>query len=322
MDRVKLIISRSFLFLMTTVFLFLVGCQDDNNIVNSTTDPTTDQAALEKIALEDSSTQSFEVNFEEETAIEIENGAFSTSMCPIKIGKRFTSISRTFNSQIVGDTAYATLTTTYEGQLIIEGDLNCLGWPVSSDTTITKSFTAQIQRNFIYVKVGNNPNRPLLNWKLIAVSLAEGEAPAIGSDNISIQKITVYLANGDTISTTDPLTYYLFKNPGNRRILPVFGRNKPVTIEVSLYSAYSEDDFVVLNHGRMINRMHGVKTRFELVSSEPSGNGYLKLYRQTFTTNQYPGFFFAIVEAMPAQVFFETDTSVEASWWGVPYLVF
>ncbi len=322
MKSIKLILTRSIVVLTATLFFFLIGCQDDNNIVNSSTDPTTDQAALEKIALEDSSTQSFEANFEEQAAMEIENGAFTSSVCPVRIGKKFTSISRTLNSQIVGDTAYATLTSVYEGQLIIEGDLNCLGWPVSSDTTITKSFTAQVQRNFIYVKIGNNPKRPLLNWKLVAVSLADGKVPAIGSDNISIQNITVYLANGDTISTTNPLEYYLFKNIGNHRILPVFGRNKPITIEVSLYSAYSEDDFVVLNHGRMINRMYGNRTRFELVSSEPSGNGYLKLYRQTFTTNQYPGFFFAIVEAMPAQVFFETDTSVEANWWGVPYLVF
>jgi hypothetical protein len=60
---------------------------------------------------------------------------------------------------------------------------------------------------------------------------------------------------------------------------------------------------------------------FELVSSTPNGDGWDKVYEQTFNAHTYPGFFHAVLNAMPRQVIFDDATPVEAESWGVPYVI-
>jgi hypothetical protein len=92
-------------------------------------------------------------------------------------------------------------------------------------------------------------------------------------------------------------------------------------LQVELTSAYSDTDFVTLTFGADRFGYHRIKKRFELISSTPNGNFFDKVYEQTYTTNQYPGFFHAIINAMPQQVVYDDATPVEMESWGVPYFI-
>jgi hypothetical protein len=92
-------------------------------------------------------------------------------------------------------------------------------------------------------------------------------------------------------------------------------------LRVELFSAYEEEDFITLTYGANRFHNHRAKKIFELVSSTPSGNGWEKVYEQTYTTHQFPGFYHAVINAMPKQIVFDDATPVESEAWGIPYLV-
>ena len=58
-----------------------------------------------------------------------------------------------------------------------------------------------------------------------------------------------------------------------------------------------------------------------MVSSTQTGNGYDKVYEQTFETHQWPGYFHAVINATPRQVVTDDSTPVESNTWGIPYIV-
>lgn len=307
-------------FLGFIMFTFVAGCSQMTNEPDLTDDPKTDKAAFEVLAEEDSSVFSFYANYNEEDAMIFGFGKVSTEIYPKRVGQRVRLISRNIESNIVGDTAYATVTLTFEGKLFIGASFDSTSTGV--DTIIQKNFTSQIKRNLIFIRIGNSP-RPRLNWKLAAVSLPMGGTleASIFNTNIRIEKLTLNLPNNNTLVITSPLDYYLWRNIGGNRPIPSLARGQQFTIEAEIYSAYEIKDFVTVTFGADRFGQNRTKVRLELVSSTPGIIGFTKIYRATINVNQIAGHFHAVINAMPHQVIFDSDTNVETSSWGMPYHV-
>ena len=306
---------RHFLpFLLLGLIVVFFGCQDEMLIEPADTEPTTDQGALEKIVDEDSALTSFDYNYNEDGLMDF-LGKVDTEIYPFRVGHKMRLVNRTLSIDIQDTIAYGTLTKTFEGILFIAANYDSLG--TEPDTVIQKPFTAVVTRNIIFKKIAHTPY-PFRNWIIAAISLPEGGTQ---SPNIDIMKLTAFLPNGDTIQVDSPNDYYVTWRFGWWRQIPVLHRGESVMLRVELFSAYEEEDFVTLTYGANRFHNHRAKKIFELVSSTPSGNGWEKVYEQTYTTHQFPGFYHAVINAMPRQVVFDDATPVESEAWGIPYLV-
>ena len=306
---------RHFLpFLLLGLMVVFFGCQDEMVIEPADTEPTTDQGALEKIVDEDSALTSFDYNYNEDGLMDF-LGKVDTEIYPFRVRHKMRLVNRTLSIDIQDTIAYGTLTKTFEGILFIAANYDSLG--TEPDTVIQKPFTAVVTRNIIFKKIAHT-SYPFRNWIIAAISLPEGGTQ---SPNIDIMKLTAFLPNGDTIQVDSPNDYYVTWRFGWWRQIPVLHRGESVLLRVELYSAYEEEDFVTLTYGANRFHNHRAKKIFELVSSTPSGNGWEKVYEQTYTTHQFPGFYHAVVNAMPRQVVFDDATPVESEAWGIPYLV-
>ena len=327
METLKSFFSNSFYRRFLSVFavlavLFVVGCQDSVTDPENS-EPSNDKEAMQKIADEDSSLQSFDENYNEEDLMSYGMGKVQAGIYPFRVGHRARLVSRTLTIEIQGDTAYGKLTKTYEGVLLIEASYD--SGATSPDTVIQKTFNAIVTRNLIFVRVANT-ERPLLNWKLAAISLPEGGALTSGgvlSPNIDITKVTIFLPSGDNIVIESPNDYYLSRHPGWLwwRSIPIIPRNDSVKVRVEIFSAYEDEDFVTITFGK--NRFTGNrhKRKFELVSSVQVSGGYERVYEQTFRAYTFPGFYHAVINAFPKQVIYDDSTPVEDSMWGIPYYV-
>ncbi|MBK7227986.1 MAG: hypothetical protein IPH97_03740 [Ignavibacteriales bacterium] len=306
-------VKRFFLpMLILGILSFFVACQDESTIQP---EADTDEAALLKIADEDSALSSFDPNFDEGSESEF-LGKTNTDIYPFKVGHHMKLVNRNLNITFEGDTAYGVLTKTFDGTLFIKGSYDPNA--TNPDTLIKKVFSATVTRNIVFIKIANTTNR-LKNWRIAAISLPEGGTQ---SPNIDITKLTAFLPNGDTLVINSPNDYYLVRNWGywwRWNHIPTVLLNQDVTLRVELNSAYADSDFVTLTFGADRNGMHRVKKQFELVSSTQNGNIYEKVYERTFTPNHSLGFHHAIINAMPKQVVYDDQTAVEMESWGIPY---
>lgn len=316
MNKMELVKQIFIPLFMMAVIAFFAGCQDELLIDPiDNTEPTTDQGAMEKLVEEDSSLASFDSNYDEDGLMDY-LGKVNTTIYPFRVGHKMRLVNKTLNIIFDNDTmATGILTKTFEGVLFIAASYDSES--VEPDTVIEKPFTSVITRKLIFIKIANT-DRPFLNWVIAAVSLPEGGTQ---SPNIDITRLTIFLPNGDTLYIESPNDYFLRRHRGWWRRIPVLLSGQSVTLRVELFSEYEEDDFVTLTYGANRLGYHRAKRRFELVSSTPVGNGFEKVYEQTYTTHQYPGFFHAIINAMPSQVILDDAAPVEAEAWGVPYTV-
>lgn len=310
-------VKKNLLPLMLLVIIsFFVGCQE-NTTVQTPDEITTDAQAVQKLADEDSVLASFEPNYDEGGEMDLLQKT-NEAIYPFRVGQKMRLVNRTIEVDFVGDTAYGLVTKTFEGVLFIKGSYDPNS--TSPDTLIKKPFTSIITRNVIFVKFAHT-DFPERNWKIVAISLPEGGTL---SPNIDITKFTAFLPNGDTLEINSPNDYYLVRNWGQWwrwHHVPVIQRGEDVVLRVELNSAYADTDFVTLTFGADRFGMHRSKKKFELVSSNPNGSIFEKVYEQTFRTHQFPGFFHAIINAMPKQVVYDDSTPVEMESWGVPYFV-
>lgn len=300
-------------FALLTLVLF-VRCQDEMVVDPGDTEPSTDKAALEKLVDEDSSLTSFDYNYDEEGVMDF-LGKVNTDIYPFGVGQKMRLVNRTLSIDIHDSIAYGTLTKTFEGILFIAASYDSSA--NKPDTLIQKTFTAVVTRNLIFKKIANTPY-PLRNWIIAAISLPEGGTQ---SPNIDLMKMTIFLPNGDTLSIDSPNDYFMRRGWGWWRKIPIVGTSDSIKISVEVFSNYEEDDFVTLTWGANRWIKHRVKRLFDLVSSTPNGNGYDKVYEQTFRTHQWSGFYHAVINAMPRQVVFDDAAPVEAEAWGIPYFV-
>lgn len=302
------------IFIIAFTAALFIGCQEDMSVEPTNSEPTTDKEALQQITDEDSLLSSFEPNYTEDEGMDF-LGKVSTEVFPYKVWQKMRLVNRNLNIEFEGDTAYGTLTKTFEGVLFIAVSYDSTA--SQPDTIITKPFSTVVTRKIVYIKIGNS-DFPKRNWVIAAVSLPEGGTL---SPNIDLQKLTIFLPNGDTMMISSPNEYFLKRRMGWWRQIPIVRHGQQVLLRVELFSAYEENDFVTLTYGANRLGHHRAKRRFELISSTPVSGGYEKVYEQTYTAHQWPGFYHAIINAMPRQVVFDDSTPVEAEAWGVPYFV-
>ena len=297
--------------------VFIAGCTDSVNAPEINTSSTTDPQVFKTLAEQDSTLASFEPNYNEQDAMSF-LGKTLTDIYPLRVGQKMRLVSKEYEVNEVGDTAYVKVIKTFEGVLYIKASYS----PPDSntqvaDTLIEKPFSTVITRNLIFAKkqIGDIP---LNNWRLVAVSLPEGGTL---TDNINITKLTITLANGDQMIITSPNDYYLTRGIPIWKQIPVIARNEEILLEVEITSAYADMDFVTLTYGGNRHGMHRAKKIFELISSVQNGSVYNKVYQQKYTTHQFPGHFHAIINAFPKQVIFDDVAPVEVKTWGIPYIV-
>ena len=317
MRGIKLIRKHFLPLVLLGVIVFFVGCQD-NSVQPTVSQTTTDKQAITDAINADSLLATFDTNFNEDGALSY-LAKTNSAIKPFKVWQKTQLANKVVDVTYSADTAYAHITKTFNGTLYISGSLDVNA--SKPDTLIKKSFTSVITRNAVLVKIAredSSKNR----WVVKAVSLPEGGTP---SSNIDITKLTVFLPNGDTLSISSPNDYYLIRKWGwfwwRWHNVPVIQRDRDVKIQVELTSAYADTDFVSLTFGADRFGYYRCKKRFDLVSSTDNGGVYDKVYEQTFKGDYYPGFFHAIINALPKQVIFDDSAAVESSTWGIPYYV-
>ena len=301
---------------LTAVLAYFAGCQNETTVEPQTSDePTTDNGAMEKLVDQDSSLASFDENYNEDGLMDF-MGKTAEAVYPFRVGHKMRLASRDFTIDSQDDSsATGTLTKTFEGILYIAASYDSAS--ETPDTVIEKPFTSVITRKLIFKKIADT-DYPLRNWIIAAVSLPEGGTQ---SPNIDITRLTIFLPGGDTIAVGSPNDYFFRRWRGWWRQIPWLRRGESVTLRVELFSAYEDDDFVTLTFGADRFGHHRAKRRFELVSSTPVAGGFEKVYEQTYTSNQFPGYYHAIINAMPKQVVYDDSTPVEVESWGIPYFV-
>lgn len=312
----KSIIKFSPIFAALILLFTMLGCSDDS-IVNPDEENLSQQDALMKLVEEDEVISSFEPNYNEEDVLDF-LGKINTEIFPVRVGQRMRIVNRNMNINVAGDSAFGTLTKTYEGILFIAASYDSLQPGVPNvDTLIQKPFTTTITRNIIFKKV-NNTEFHIRNWRVAAVSLPEGGTL---TENIKIKELTVFLPNGDSIQVNSPNDYYLSRDPSFWRSIPIFSRFEDVLVRVKIQSLYEEEDFVTLTYGAHRGHLVRSKKKFELVDAQFDGQYWQKTYEQTWQTRQFPGYKHAIINALPKQVLFDDGTNVEENSWGIPYYV-
>ena len=308
--------KKFFIVLLLPAFLaFFAACQDEMTVEpQDSGEPTTDQGALEKLVDQDSSLTSFEENYNEDGPMDY-MGKITEAIYPFRVGHKMRLVNRNLSVEYNDTIAVGTLTSTFEGILFISGTYDSLS--VEPDTLVEKLFTSVITRKIIFKKIANT-DHPFRNWIIIAISLPEGGTQ---SSNIDITNLTIFLPNGDSLVIKSPNEYYFKRWQGWWRQIPILRRGESVKLRVELFSAYEDEDFVTLTYGADRFGHHRAKRRFELISSIPTGDGYVKVYEQTYASHQFPGYYHAVINATPKQVIYDDATPVETESWGVPYFV-
>lgn len=303
------------LFVVLVTSLLINGCKE-NSTGPVSDEPSTNKEAMLKLADDDSALASFEPSYNEGDIMSF--GKIQAEIFPMRVGHKMRLVNRNMeiNYSAGGDTAYAKLTKTFEGMLLIAAAYDSSA--TQPDTLIKKPFTSVVTRNIIFIKVART-DRPMRNWKIAAVSLPEGGTL---SPNMDITKLSIFLPDGDTLVITSPNDYYLSRGPASWwRDFPAINRNDSILIRVELTSAYEAEDFVTLTWGAHRDGLHRAKRKFNLVSSTQNGNVFDKVYEQSLRANAHAGFFHAIINAFPKQVIFDDSAPVENEMWGIPYIV-
>lgn len=306
--------------ILSIILLGTMACNEENSLTLPEGEVTTDQQALEKIVETDEAIESFEPNYNEDQAMDFVLGKSTSEIFPVRVGQKMRLVEKNLNVVFQGDTAYGTLTKTFDGILFIVASSDSLtGNLDSTDFNVyKKSFTTTVTRKIIFVKKDNSDN-PLNNWKISAVSLAEGGTL---TDNIAIKSMTIFLPNGESINVDEPNEYFLSRGPSLKRAIPVLSKFQSVTVQVELQSVYADADFVTLTYGGLkSNKMKRAKKRFSLKREDFDGTYYNRLYEAEWRIHQSRGFKHAIVNAYPYQVIKDSDAPVESNSWGMPYAV-
>lgn len=305
------------------VLLFSAGCK--SNVTGPEDSQLTDKDAMLKLVDGDETISSFESNFDEEEALDMVYSKTGAEIFPVKMGQKMLLTSRDLQVNVVGDTAYGTLTKTFEGVLYIAASLDSIDTQskaASVDTVIEKTFNTTVVRNIIFAKRDNAVEDDSVNlyrnWKIQSVSLVKG---GTALTNAEITKITFTMPDAE-YTVENPLEYYLDKGPGWRRHICSIGMSKEVLVKIEVTSSYAEDEYVSLTYGAAKNGLKWRTKRFlELTSSVQNGNIYTKIYEGTFNIRQFVGHKHAVVNVVPFSVANDDSAPVEESTWGFPYFV-
>ncbi len=291
--------------------VFLSGCKE------SSVDPISengDAAIIKSVIASDSSTVSFDANYDEEGILQDILGKSAAEITPIRVARRVTGVTRNISTQVINDTAYATMTASVTARLIIAASTDA---DSTIDTTITKDYTAELKRNYILVK-RNNQN-DTTRWKTIAYSLPSGKST---NSALSIRKLTATFGSNQTFVLEDPLSYYLTRGWGKWRDIPQISKNEPVKINIEVIAPTDDDNFVTMTFGSDFRGQNRLKKKLDLVSvTSISPNEYLLIYQGEVTSHRFAGFFHAVLDVMTEDSVTDDSAPVLSTFWGFPYII-
>jgi len=143
MENKSTLIKYIVAYIILGLVIFISGCKDSVNApdINSST-TTTDPAVFETLANQDETLSSFEPNYNENDAMSF-LGKTLTEIYPIRVGQKMRLVSKNYEVNEVGDTAYVKMIKTFEGVLYIKASYTPPDSFTSNagDTLIEKSFS-------------------------------------------------------------------------------------------------------------------------------------------------------------------------------------
>jgi hypothetical protein len=311
--------------------LIVSGCSKENNVVTDNgggTPPanvTNETSARTSLALSDPFVQNDQLTIADQEALPTNYGTFGkveVGITPLRWGRIVTSVAVTTKDTVwQGDSiAIVHVHKVIEGNFIIKA-VNTAGDTV----TLQKPFTDGADRNIVFLRVSRNPKRYWTNWVPVATSFVDGGTSA-PNNLINIVKLQIFWPNGDTITVTDPLGYFLRYRwlhmfQGGRKDVPELMGGQQVTLQATVVSASPDTDLVALRYG--VGGFQRRRTRMQMVSEVNNGNGtFTRVYQTPFFLHFHSGFFHAAVDAITRSTLYDDTAPYSSSWWGVPYRVF
>ena len=301
----------------------VAGCERDNSESPPPGVGSNEQSAMKYYAANDEFVQNDQVTFADQEVEPADYGTFGkldAAVTPLRFGRFITNVSTTVTVDIQpGDT----LAISHVAK-VITGVFKIKAVTATGDTVlIEKPFVDNANRNVIFKRVNRNVDRFWQNWVPVATSLVAG-ATAQTSTPIAITKLELFLANGDTVTVTDPTSYYL-RFPwrrifhGGRLDVPEMLGGQRLVLRATVLSSSADTDFVALRFGA--GTIQGKRQRMVLISESGSGP-YTREYQTVFFMHFHPGYFHVGVDAMTRGTVFDDTAPYSASWWGIPYRVF
>ena len=290
---------------------------------------TNEQLAMQSAATSDAFVQNDVVTFGDNELDPINYGNFGkvdASISPLRIGRFITSVTSNVTTTILpGDTlAMALVHKSITGTFRIKA-INGTGDTV----TIQKPFTDTASRNVVFKRVGRDTIHYWRNWVPVATSLVDGHTVA-PNNQINITMVKLFLSSGDTVTVTDPATYYLryrWENlwRGGRHDVPEVSGGQPVRLQATVVSTSADTDVVALRFG--FDMFHRRRVQLALVSeTKNADNTFTRVYEISRTAPQYwhfhTGWFNLGVDAMTKGTVYDDTAPYSVSWWGIPYRVF
>jgi hypothetical protein len=305
--------------------LFIAGCtKHDGGPIDASSANLNQIAQIQAQALADPFVQSDEVTFSDQSLQPTDYGSLGkvdAPITPLRWGRFISGVTRTVTTTILpGDTmAVAHVEKTITGTFRIKGTEGNI------DTVISKPFTDVAVRNLLMRKVNFLDTAV---WRPAGTSLVDGQTTPPPADNkITITQVQVFTPT-DTVTITDPTTYYLRYrwlpfHDGERRDCPEFRGGDKVIVQVTVVSASADTDLVALRYGFGFALAIGRRQHMTLMSQTNNGDGtYTRLYQTTWYSHFFTGFFNVGVDAVTRGTLYDDSLPYSASWWGIPYRVY
>ncbi len=321
--------SMKFLWMLLAIAgLFVAGCKKDD-IITPPGDQvpagvTNEATAMKSMAVNDAFVRNDEQTFNDGEFGSQNSGNFendSDHVMPLRFGRFITSVTRTVTLTV--DSSDTVATALIEKDIIGVFKIKGLNGPTDT-VVVEKPFNDKSTRKVIFVRVGRDSTQFWKNWRPVATSLvAGGTAPP--NDSVKIQKVEVFLPNGDTLAVSDPTNYFLrYKWLGEwhhgRKDLPVLLPGQNLLTRVTVTSGSADTDLVTLRFG--CDEFHRRRTAFHIVSETNNGDGtYTRVFEKNWTAHVHPGYFNAGVEAMTRGTVYDVAAAYSVSWWAIPYRV-
>lgn len=315
--------------------LLIAGCSEDQigpgDGGSAPVGVTTEEQAIEYYAVNNEFVANEDETFSDREVTAADAGSFGKiddAVTPIRFGRFITSLTRTVETTYEDGDEIAIAHITKE----ITGVFKILALNEANEMVmIEKPFTDKAQRDIVFTRVAHDPVHFWRNWVPVSTSLVKG-GTLPPNDQVKITLVEITL-NGETISITDPLTYYMsYGWMGEQRLraglrkgdVPELTGGQPIQLRVTLESSMADEEFVAVRYGYA-----GLSwRRLPMTLTEESENGgvYTRVYEITASSPLYMhfhrGWFNLGIDAVTNGTLYDDQAPYSASWWGIPYRVF
>jgi hypothetical protein len=305
--------------------LGVMGCHKDNAPgEQSPAGVTNEQSAMQYYAVNDEFVKNDEITFADKAVEPMDYTSFGkidAAVTPLRWGRFITNITKnvTITVQPGDSTAIGKVEKTVTGNLKIRAKTE------AGDTvTITKPFTDLSTRYVIFKRIARETERFWMNWVPVASSLINGGTIA-PNNLIKIVEIKQYLPGGDSITVTNPETFFLRYRwlrlfNGGQKDAPMLLGGTTVRLRATVVSASADTDVVTLRFG--CDMFHARRQRMTFVSQTDNGDGtFTRTFEISWPVHFHTGFFNAGVDAMTRSTLYDDQAPYAVSWWGIPYRV-